>query len=337
MAGHMSVPVFVPHVGCPHDCVFCNQRHITGVEEGVFDEVKIRRDIEAYLSTAGDRKVEIAFFGGSFTGIPWPIQKKYLDLAATYMDKGQASGIRFSTRPDYINAQVMERLRDYPVRAIELGVQSLDPVVLTQSNRGHSAEDAARACTVIKEAGIELGVQMMLGLPGDTFRKSLQTLQTLIELEPDTLRIYPTLVFEGTVLAELYKRGWYKPLTVEEAVDWSKKLVPIVERAGVRLIRLGLHNTETLAQDDKLLSGPYHPAFGQLVYDGLAQDRVIERFRSLHNPGNCAIKAGRKMYQRLIGYRREGLARLESEGLPKPELDTGLDDEQFLIVKEETI
>lgn len=328
MAGHMSIPVFIPHEGCPHDCVFCSQRKITGVKEALFDEAAIRQTIEDFLSTAGDRQVEIAFFGGSFTGIPWPQQQRYLELAKGWVDEGRVAGIRFSTRPDYITEAVMARLAGYPVSAIELGVQSLDSEVLERSRRGHSPESVAKACRLVKAAGIELGIQMMLGLPGDTFEKSLDTLERLAALRPDTLRIYPALVFDGTELARMYREGAYQPLALEEAVAWCKRLVPKVREAGIRLIRLGLHNTAQLGAEGQVLAGPHHPAFGQLVYDGLVQDAVEEAFRQ--QPFS-RIRAGRKVYQQLAGYKRQGFARLSAAGIPRPVLDAELADGKYII------
>lgn len=308
----MSIPIFVPHRGCPHDCVFCNQRHITGITEAVFDERQIHEEIKAYLKGSKDKEIEIAFFGGSFTAIDWPLQKAYLELGKSYVDKGLVKGIRCSTRPDAINDTIMERLADYPITAIELGVQSLDETVLQRSRRGHSVSDVAVACGKIHEANIELGLQMMLGLPGDSLEKSIETLKAVIALKPATLRIYPTLVFKDTMLYDLYQQGSYTPLTLDEAIMWCKVLIKELATTDIRLIRLGLHLSKSLKDEGNIVAGPLHPAFGQLVFDGMVVDEILEIHKK---QAISSIEAGPKMYQRLIGYGRQGVKRLNAQGI----------------------
>jgi len=220
MSRHINIPVFIPHEGCPNDCIFCNQRKISGTLRAP-NEQEIRKIIEEHLETARDEDFcEIAFFGGSFTGLPIYRQEQYLGIARHYVETGRVKGIRLSTRPDYINDEILDFLKEYSVKVVELGIQSLDEEVLRRSNRHYSPETALLACRMIKEHGLSLGVQTMIGLPGDTLEKSINTARRLIELKPDMARIYPTLVISGTALEQEYLNKRYSPLSLNEAVFW---------------------------------------------------------------------------------------------------------------------
>ena len=223
---HYIIPIFVPHKGCPHDCIFCNQKKITGqIEEVTAKDVKAK--IEDYLDTIheGGSHIEVAFYGGSFTAIPLEYQEQLLDAAFMYVKAGKIAGIRVSTRPDCIDARISENLRKYGVRTVELGVQSMDEDVLKLCNRGHSPEDVISAVGILKEFGFSVGVQMMIGLPGDTEEKAVKTAKALIALKPDIARIYPALTIKNTYMEEMFLRGEYQPLTLDEAVELSKKLL----------------------------------------------------------------------------------------------------------------
>ena len=256
--------------GCRFDCVFCNQRQITGQQQLMGDE-EIVSKIEAYLETmpSGDNHVEIAFFGGSFTGLPFDQQKHYLELVQPWLARKEVKGIRLSTRPDYVDERVLQLLKLHGVSSIELGVQSMDDEVLRQSGRGHTAEQVRNAAEMIKTAGFSLGLQMMPGLPGDTLEKSLATAGEIIALGADTTRIYPTLVIRQTHLEKLYQQGQYTPLTLDEAVQWCSEIVPLFEQAGVKILRLGLHASEGMLSGEDLVAGPFHVAFGEMVYSGI--------------------------------------------------------------------
>jgi len=266
-----NIPVFIPHLGCPNDCVFCNQRLITGnIKEVTPDEV--RCVIEEYLTYLKSRNAMIAFFGGSFTGIDVSLQKQYLSVAKEYLDSGKVCGIRLSTRPDYINEEILLMLREYGVTNIELGVQSMCDEVLNKSERGHSAKQSEAAAKLIKKYGFTLGLQMMPGLPGDSEERSLFTADEIIRLGADEARVYPTCVLKNTKLAKLYEDGEYKPLTVEKAVDISAKVYKKLTDAGVNVIRCGLQETDTIGGD--IVAGGYHPAMGEMVKARIKRDEL---------------------------------------------------------------
>lgn len=262
---HFNIPIFVPHAGCPHDCVFCNQKNITGHLHAQ-NIASARQTIEEHLESISryqnDCHVEIAFFGGSFTGIPVEEQVAYLALSKEYLESGLIDGVRLSTRPDYIDTEILNRLEDFGVTVIELGVQSLDYNVITLSNRGHDLTDVIRACGLIRQYDFKLGLQMMIGLPGDSQEKSLRTAKYLCELKPDMVRIYPTIVIEGTVLEYMYHQGQYEPLSLEDAVFWTRDIYKMFTSQDIPVIRMGLQATEALQE---AVAGPFHPSFRQLV------------------------------------------------------------------------
>jgi len=258
------VAIFVPHVGCPRQCSFCNQHTITGKAACPSPEdVHKAAQIAARSLGDGVRQAEIAFFGGSFTAIGHRYMVELLQAAYNCVKEYSFTGIRISTRPDAVGEPVLRLLREYGVTAIELGAQSMDDRVLALNKRGHTASQTAEAAGRIKAMGFELGLQMMTGLYGDSDRTALETADKLIALHPQTARIYPAIVLPGTGLAELYAQGKYIPQTLEEAVSLCAQLLPRFERAGVRVIRVGLHAQQEV--EAEALAGPYHPAFRQLV------------------------------------------------------------------------
>jgi len=258
--------VFVPHLGCPHDCVFCNQKKITGQSE-VFDSQKILSYIDSYLETMKGRRypIEIAFYGGSFTGIDTEDQIEYLKIARRYLNDGHIHGIRLSTRPDYINDEILKRLKLYKVNTIELGVQSLSENVLTASNRGHSINDVENAVALIREYGFNLGLQMMIGLPEDTLETAISTAQKIVALRPAFVRIYPTVVIKDTELEIMYNRGLYKAMDINTAIEWLVEIMPIFSKANIPVIRVGLQPTDDLSNGESRVAGAYHPSIRQLV------------------------------------------------------------------------
>ena len=265
---HYTFPIFVPELACPNRCVFCNQNSISGC----YDQpslAEVRNVIENRLSTMpvedDNCHIEIGFFGGNFTGIDEFMQREYLSLASSYLREGKIRGIRLSTRPDYITDDSLKLLNEYSVTTIELGAQSLDDEVLKLAGRGHTVADVERASGLIKGAGYCLGLQMMTGLPGDTKEKSLYTARRIIELGAECTRIYPTLVIKGTELEDLYRKGLYKPQSLEEAVSLAADLYVLFKDAGVDIIRMGLHPSENLTAENDLLAGPFHISFRQLV------------------------------------------------------------------------
>ncbi len=286
------IPIFVPHKGCPHDCVFCNQRKITGVEE-TDDLSGIRETVESHLGSIDSAVgrdgayIEIAFFGGSFTAIDFSRQEELMKLANEYLISGRIDAIRCSTRPDCITDEILDMLSHYGMSVIELGVQSTDDEVLRLSARGHTYEDVKKAAALIRSHGMSLGLQMMTGLPGDTADKSIKTAENLISLSPDCMRIYPTLVVEDTKLNDMYEKGEYTPFTLEETVDLCAKLVKMFERSRIDIIRIGLQTTDNI--NENTVKGPYHAALREFVIGRIIRDCIETNFDSSANELTVAV------------------------------------------------
>jgi histone acetyltransferase (RNA polymerase elongator complex component) len=299
---HYNIPIFIPHLACPFTCVFCNQKHISGVQKPM-DIPEIIEKIERNLSTIDikNSEVEVAFFGGSFTCLDIDQQKKYLEVVQPFINEGKIKSIRLSTRPDFINEEVLNVLKTMRVETIELGVQSMDNDVLLKSGRGHSAEDVIKASLLIKSYGCKLGLQMMVGLPGDTAGKSMQTARDIITLEPDCVRIYPTLVVRNTRLEDLYNKGDYKLLSLEEAIDWVAPLLKLFIQNQINVIRVGLHPSEGFESGENLIAGPYHSSFRELVMTRIWH----EAFNSIEGKENSDITISVPFaeYNNAIGYK----------------------------------
>lgn len=277
MLKHYTIPIFVPELACPHQCVFCDQRKISG-QEDIPSIADIQNKIESHLKTIPEKRsrVEIGFFGGSFTGIPRDQMIEYLSAASEFVKGRRVEGIRLSTRPDYINEEILEILKKHKVTTIELGAQSLDEEVLAKSGRGHTIEDVEKAAKMIKDAGFNLGLQMMIGLPHDTKEKAMHTAKRIMELGADNTRIYPTLVIKGTQLENLYNDGKYVPMRMTEAILWTKDLYLYFEKTNVDVIRIGLHPSEELDSEHSLVGGPYHPSFKELVMTEIWKEHLFE-------------------------------------------------------------
>lgn len=273
MSSRITIPIFVPHRGCPNDCHFCNQRRITGFVEEMTPE-RARGIIEEYLSFSGDnRRFEIAFFGGSFTAIPKEKRRALLEVAKEYIDgHHRIDYAHISTRPDHIDDEILDELETYGVRVIELGVQSLDEEVLKQSNRGHDTTCVYRSARKIRERGFLLGLQMMTGLKADTAEKSLATAHKFVLLRPDMVRIYPTLVIRDTEFEQQLQKGEYRPWSLQETIDVVKCCKVLFERSGIRVMRMGLQPSDTVQLGSSVVDGPFHAAFGELVYTAMYRD-----------------------------------------------------------------
>lgn len=260
------IPIFIPFLGCPHDCAFCNQVKITNYKDKM-DPSKVINEIEKNLSyfPDNDNIKEIAFFGGSFTGLDHEVMIGYLKIAKEYKEKGIIDRIRLSTRPDYINNSILDTLKEYKVDIIELGIQSLDQKVLDANERGHSVKASYEASKLIKDYGFSLGHQIMPGLFNDTYEKTIDSVLQSIKIGPDMVRIYPTLVIKDTKLEMLYNTGIYHPLTIDEAVKVSAEAAMLYKFAGINIIRIGLQPTENINEGKDVVAGPFHPAFRQLV------------------------------------------------------------------------
>jgi len=281
MKNHANIPIFLPHKGCPNDCVFCNQKVITA-KLNPLSKDEVINIIETYLSTLlvnNTKTIEIAFFGGSFTGIPIEEQKEYLKIAKDYMNRGLVHRIRLSTRPDYINEEILEHLKFFGVSTIELGVQSFDDNVLKLSNRGHNSQCIYQSSELIKQNGFDLGIQLMIGLPGDSRRKSVESAKKTVKIGPKDVRIYPTMVLPGTKLEEMYHKGEYNPLIIEEAIETTKQMYLIFKTAGINIIRVGLKSTDYIGKGKNVVAGDYHPAFRQLVEGDLIKDILEDQLK----------------------------------------------------------
>lgn len=263
----MIIPIFIMNRGCSRRCLFCNERMTAGERPQQITEAAFRETIRACLRSAGrkDGPVQIAFYGGTFTGMEQEEQRRLLELASPFLREGAADGIRLSTRPDEIDAEGLDLLKAFGVTTVEVGAQSLDDEVLLRSGRGHKAADAVRAVTLLRERGFETGIHLMAGLPGDSPDCFAQTIEKVIALRPDTVRIHPTLVLRDTALAEAFREGRYTPLTLAEAVDLCKNALKKLTNAGIPVIRLGLQTTRELEEPGAVVAGPFHPAFRALV------------------------------------------------------------------------
>lgn len=302
---HVNIPIFIPHLGCPNDCVFCNQRTISG--HGDFKIEDAEGEIEAALATIPEGvETEIAFFGGSFTGIDRGLMVALLELAQGYVDRGRVSEIRLSTRPDYINAEILEILSRYSVRTVELGLQSLDERVLAASKRGHSAERAVAACKEVKAAGFELIGQMMIGLPESTPETEMMTAREICRAGADGARVYPTVVFAETELADMCRRGRYAPLTLEDAVERTKNVLDIFDREGVPCIRVGLCASENLSDASKAIAGANHSAIGELAMSRLYFERICRELDDRNvRGGRVTVYVSRGSTSKAVGQKKQ--------------------------------
>ena len=306
------IPVFVPHLGCPHACVFCNQRRISGAQRAATAE-DVKNSIEqaaAFLPKGGKR--QLAFYGGSFTAIPVGEQEALLGAAKAALDTGDIDAIRLSTRPDAIDGAVLDRLRRYGVDTVELGAQSMDDAVLRLAGRGHTAADVETASRLIKAAGFRLVLQMMTGLPGATDESDTDTARRLIALGPDGVRIYPTVIVQDTALFDMWRAGTYREHTVEDAVRVCAGIVPLFDAAGIPIIRLGLNPTEELS-DGAAAGGAYHPALGELVKSRILLERARLLLQGIKPGSRVTIAVGKGKTSQMTGQHRENLRKLTEE------------------------
>lgn len=297
---HYNIPVFISHFGCPNSCVFCNQQKINGRETDVTtdDVVEI---IEEYLKCLPkESKKEVAFFGGTFTGISMELQREYLEAVKPYINNGLIDGIRMSTRPDYVTDEILAMLKKYNVTTIELGVQSLDRDVLKLSGRGYEPEAVYSAASLIKKYEIDLGIQLMPGLPGSSYVTDLASARKVLEIKPDMVRIYPTLVISGTVMERMYKKGSFTPMTLDEAVDRIAPIYAMFETAGINIIRVGLQPSDDLREDGVIIAGPFHPAFRELVEAKIYGD-FLEQFREYEE---IRVEANEKNISKITGIKK---------------------------------
>jgi histone acetyltransferase (RNA polymerase elongator complex component) len=311
----LIIPIFIPNQGCPHRCSFCNQSAITSESQDIPGPTDLETRIEAHLTyaTSGRGPAQVAFYGGNFLGLDKTALTALLDGLNPWLARGEIAGIRFSTRPDTITDERLGWIAPYPVETIELGVQSMNDDVLAQSRRGHTADDTRKAVARLKSVGYQTGIQLMLGLPADSAASALNTARAVVDLNPDLVRIYPTLVLAGSPLAAAFQAGRYSPLSLGAAVEQAKTLVHCLHQHQIPVIRLGLQAAEGLDDPATVLAGPYHPAFGHLVYASLyreAAQRLLARIKPLPDPP--LLKVNPRHLSRLQGLNKENLATLRN-------------------------
>ena len=341
MKKHAIIPIFIPHRGCPHRCVFCNQKIITARQPEVTPE-DAKKIIEAHLPTLRNRglkTVEIAFFGGSFTGLPLEEQSAFLSLARSYKERGLIHKIHLSTRPDYIDDTILDNLQRYSADVIELGVQSFDSAVLEAAGRGHTAEDVYRACRLIGDRGFTLGIQLMIGLPRDAHEKCLFSAEETARLAPSIARLYPTVLLPDTALYRMYLQGRYRPLSTEEAVSTTRDMYRILDRAGINIIRVGLKSTDLISEDGQTCGHTFHPAFRQLVEGAIAREDLQTQLKALLTKGArgpFAFRSSQRSFSNLVGHGGENrafFAKAYPDLTIRYEMEKGLADGRYIVIE----
>ena len=309
---HINIPIFIPHMGCPNMCVFCNQRSISGKMNFDISRVKIEIE-EALATTKNDDEIEIAFFGGSFTGIDRELMISLLSLAKEYIDCGRVSSIRLSTRPDYIDDEILDILASYKVKTIELGLQSMDDEVLEKTKRGHTSLCAEKACKMIKDRGFSLIGQMMIGLPNSTVEKEIHTAKKICEMGADGARIYPTVVFYDTELCSMMQSGVYSPLSNEDAVERTKEALKVFVAEDVPCIRVGLQSGENLSDASLVAGGANHSAIGELSMSALYLDKICEKIDAQNltkEPEKMTIYCPKGDISKIVGQKRKNIEKI---------------------------
>jgi histone acetyltransferase (RNA polymerase elongator complex component) len=311
---HMIVPVFIPHQGCPYRCVFCNQTDITG-NQAKADEKKLDATLTTYLGDVPLDQLppnrEVAFYGGSFTGLPEERQESLLKKVQPWIQQGRVNAIRLSTHPLFIDEDRLALLKKYGVDRIELGIQSTDPNVLELSGRPCSLDTVKSAVDLIRKNKFRLGLQLMSGLPGDTDQTFSQTVDDLLSLEPDFARLYPTLVIRHTELYQMYREGKFTPWSLDRTVDNLKIAVKKFRAKNIPVIRLGLHPDPSLLEN--LVAGPYHPSLRYLVDCKISLDEMIENIRERKTiDGRVKFRVPSKRISVYIGHNRENIKMLKN-------------------------
>lgn len=308
---HANISIFIPHIGCPHKCSFCDQRTISGTQKAPTGAEVREICSKALAESKSPENTEIAFFGGSFTAIPKSYMCELLSAVQDFIGEGKFKGIRISTRPDYITPEILDILKKYGVTSIELGAQSMSDRVLEANERGHTAEDVYKASDLIKSYGFELGLQMMIGLYESTADDELATMEKIIEIHPDTVRIYPVVVLKNTKLGELYQSGIYKMFTFEDVVNMSSSAMAEFERNSIRVIKCGLHASEFVEKD--MLGGFYHPAFRELC-EGLIYMYNME-YHINKTDRNYIFAVNSKCISKAVGQKKSNIEYFSRQGI----------------------
>jgi histone acetyltransferase (RNA polymerase elongator complex component) len=306
------VPFFISHQGCPHNCVFCDQRAITGKSGALPAPGEILSAVREWRRSSGAESVEVAFYGGSFTMLAPEQQERLLEPLQPLLESGEVSSIRLSTRPDAVNEAIARFLREYGVSLVELGVQSMDDTALKLSGRGHTAQDAVDAFAALRSEGLQVGAQMMPGLPGESSEGAVASFRRILSMKPDTVRIYPAVVLKGTELARMYQAGSYRPLLLQEAVDICKVMLHDAALAGIPVIRAGLQPTDDLSYGAEIIAGPYHPAFRQLAQGERWFDLLKILLREFTPGGRLKLYASQPEISDVVGQKRGNISRIET-------------------------
>lgn len=308
------IPVFIPHMGCPHQCIFCNQKTISGREARIPSAKQIHQEVNRFLGY-GKRlpsDIQISFYGGNFLGLCKSILRSLLESVKPFVDRGMVDSIRFSTRPDTVDRQALDFLAEFPVSTVELGVQSMNDGVLKASRRGHSVSDTIRATALLKEKGYAVGLQLMVGLPQDNAEGAMETAVRIASLKPDFVRIYPTVVLNGSKLAERFNTGRYHPMQLAECVSLVKRIFLLFKTHCIPVARMGLQASDGLTPSGALLAGPYHPAFGHLVHSEIVFDAMAKTLdRMAHCPDPLVITAHPSMVSRVQGLEKQNIDKLK--------------------------
>ncbi|MDE6775992.1 MAG: radical SAM protein [Ruminococcus sp.] len=308
---HANISIFVPHIGCPHRCSFCDQRTISGTQHAP-DGIEVREICEKALSEMkSPETAEIAFFGGSFTAVPRSYMMELLEAASLFIGEEKFRGIRISTRPDCITPEILDILKKYGVTSIELGAQSMSDTVLSANERGHTAEDVCKARDVIKSYGFELGLQMMVGLYKSTIHDEYQTFSAIKDIHPDTVRIYPVVILKNTRLGELYQSGEYKPFDFETVLHMSSASLEKFEKLGIKVIKCGLHASEFVEKD--MIGGFYHPAFRELCKNVIYRRKMECKIDS--DEKNCVFAVNPSCISKAAGQRKSNILYFKENGI----------------------
>lgn len=303
----MSIlPIFIPHAGCPHQCVFCNQKTISGQKNAA--ESGAREQIARWLQwLRPSLENEAAFYGGSFTALDSDLQERLLFLTDELLERGIIGSVRLSTRPDYIDDKKLELLKKHGVRLVELGVQSLDDRVLEAAGRGHTAADVVQAMKQLRAYDFKTGLQLMVGMPLQSFSSLQDTVAQVIKLQPDIARIYPLLVIKGTPLAESWAKGEFHPLSLEEAVRQSAWVYDELMTNGIKVIRVGLQPDDELCASGNILAGPFHPSMGELVQSFLLCEHLTDKLLAVKGATRIVISCPVKMESKLRGMKSSNI------------------------------
>jgi histone acetyltransferase (RNA polymerase elongator complex component) len=327
----LIIPIFIPQEGCHHRCVYCDQPTISGVSQTSWNPSSIRAHVGNYLDNCSRYPVQVAFYGGSFTLLPETRQRLFLEPVQEFLKQGLVHSLRLSTRPDAIEASNLRFLQAMGVKTIELGAQSLCDQVLKAAARGHSSREVCDAALKVQQFGFEMGLQLMPGLPRDSRETFLRTVDKSIALSPSFVRLYPTVVISSTPLEHLYRQGRYRPLSLTQAVAWCKEAKQRFAAAGIPVIRMGLQPSVTLEQPGRIVAGPYHPAFGQLVLSSIWSDRISPALKkaSLQSQ-RLRIHAASQQLADIRGHRNDNikkwLAELNLTSLETVASDQGVEE-----------